>query len=338
MNTVDEHVRELLAQPGPLVLTGNGLAADVNADVAEAKRVLAGYVARGVLRVETTYYCGCCSAPRDDAASVTCSDCGATDCDVVTTTSYVRNAPPTRSLTWVVVLHGMNTRGRWQEDLQWLVNSTAGHAVPFDVDKYGKVRPGALDRRRLNRLSDRVAKRLRSRAAENDARLGARPDVIAHSLGTWLIGHALLRHPDLVVGRVVLAGSVLRPDFDWPALIATGRVEAVLDHRGGRDVWVRCAQYVIPDTGPSGRIGFVVGAVERESKAFGHSDYFGTAMRETYDTVWRPFLTWPVGNLATLGNAPPPATWRPRPWPLRAPALPVLLVAALVTLFLVRTV
>lgn len=338
MNTVEEHVRELLAQPGPLVLTVNGLAADTNGDVAEAQRVIAGYVARGVLRVETAYSCGCCSAPRDDAESITCPDCGRTDCDVVTTTSYVRNAPPTRSLTWVVVLHGMNTRGKWQEDLQWRVNSTAGHAVPFDIDKYGKVRPGALVRWRLNRLSDRVANRLRSRSDANDARLGARPDVIAHSLGTWLIAHAMLRHRDLVVGRVILAGSVLRPDFDWPALIATGRVEAVLDHRGGRDVWVRCAQYVIPDTGPSGRVGFVAGTVERESTAFAHSDFFGTGMPETYDTVWCPFLTWPVGDLAALGNAQPPANWRRRPWPLRAPALPVLLVAALTTLFLMRTV
>lgn len=337
MSAAEERVSDLLAQPGPFVLSAGGLAADTRADVAEAKRVLTGYVARGMLRVEMAYSCGCCRAPRTEAEPVTCPDCGGSDCDVVTTTSYVRDAPPTRSLTWVVVLHGMNTRGRWQEDLQWLVNSRAGHAVPIDVDKYGKVRPGALVRWRMNRLSDRVAKRLRSRVATNDARLGPRPDVIAHSLGTWLIAHALLRHPDLVVDRVILAGSVLRPDFDWPALIAAGRVEAVLDHRGGRDIWVPCAQYVIPDAGPSGRIGFLAGTVEREAPAFGHSDFFGAAMQETYDTVWRPFLTWPVGNLATLGAAPRPVAWRPRPWPWRAPALPLLVVAGLAALLLLRT-
>jgi serine/threonine-protein kinase len=62
--------------------------------------------------------------------------------------------------------------------------------------------------------------------------LDARPDIIAHSFGTWLVGHALESNPDIQVGRVVLTGSILRPDFNWKEHMPSGQVEAVLNHYG----------------------------------------------------------------------------------------------------------
>lgn len=43
---------------------------------------------------------------------------------------------------------------------------------------------------------------------------------------------------DLNLGRVITAGSIIPPDFDWDRLIASGRVEAVLNHVGAKDTAV----------------------------------------------------------------------------------------------------
>src|SRR5437870_7021689 len=78
---------------------------------------------------------------------------------------------------------------------------------------------------------------------------GERPDVIAHSFGTWLLAHAILADKaadPIRVGRVVLTGSIVRPDFNWRSLLDDGRVEAVLCHYGGGDIPVRLAQNSIP--------------------------------------------------------------------------------------------
>ncbi|WP_163276873.1 hypothetical protein, partial [Klebsiella aerogenes] len=57
-------------------------------------------------------------------------------------------------------------------------------------------------------------------------------------------------------GRVITAGCIIRPDFDWSTLIAGGRVAAVLNHCGGKDRPVPWAHYTIPGTGPAARRGF----------------------------------------------------------------------------------
>jgi len=152
------------------------------------------------------------------------------------------------------------------------------------------------------------------------------PDVIAHSLGTWLIGHALQWNPSLVVGRVILTGSILRPDFDWAALIARRQVEAILNHYGTKDFWARVAHYVIPDSGPSGRRGFSLKAPVTQVRAegFKHSDVFlDENLGNVFETVWRPFLTQPIGELQT-STATSQIEWRQTLWVCRATILPVI--------------
>ena len=96
--------------------------------------------------------------------------------------------------------------------------------VPVAIYKYGIVRPGAVCRRCLRRLEERVIER--THRLEGDTAAGGfegSPDVIAHSLGTWLIGHALQRDPKLKIGCLVLTGCILRPDFDWRVLSRTAK-------------------------------------------------------------------------------------------------------------------
>src|SRR5690606_31671650 len=113
--------------------------------------------------------------------------------------------------------------------------------------------------------------------------IGEPPDIVAHSFGTLLFA-IMLDQPeakDLRFGRVILAGSIVRPDHDWQRHVDSGRVEAILCHRGARDSVVDVAQFFIPSSGPSGRVGFADPAVTNiEDVAFGHGTAFEPASME----------------------------------------------------------
>jgi hypothetical protein len=254
------------------------------------------------------------------------------------TVTYRRTGVARRDVGWMLALHGMNTRGAWQEDFNWLVSTTYGRMVPVAIYKYGIVRPGALLRARHRQLVRRLATEIRKRsrqAAEIVA--DPKPDVIAHSFGTLLLGKALQAQPDLRVGRVITLGCVLRPDFDWQTLVARGQVEAVLNQIGTRDVWARIAHYAVPDAGPAGRRGFdpppgsapppaAEPVFNVLAEGFRHSTFFDvrgddpTILARQFRDVWREFLTRRelADVAAELHPTWPPDRWRPSPWPLRA--------------------
>lgn len=330
-----------LCKPGRVELTSTLVRDFVDCDDATAQQLLELLADAGEVTTEIRHSCSCCGAdvPAVSATDDLCPHCGEAyvDCQLRTTTVYVRENTPGRSVPWVLVLHGMKTRGAWQERFAWLAATTYIRAVPVFVYKYGVVRVGVLfksqQRRRVRELDTRINS-LTNAYAE---RLGSRPDVIAHSFGTWLLAHALIANPNLAVGRVVLTGSIVRPDFDWQSLVERGQVEAVLDHYSPRDRTVPLAQLFIWDSGPSGNRGTTPGenVVNHRSDGLGHSDYFADGVLEQeYDEVWRPFLTRGLSDLASTATGDPPP-WRPLPWPLRA-VIPrfgaIMLIAAAIAL------
>lgn len=245
-----------------------------------------------------------------------------------------------RDVDWVLALHGMNTDGAWQEGFNWLVSRTYARMVPVAIYKYGVVRPGVLFPARQRQLARRLADRMRRLQSEAEvAGFHGPPDVIAHSFGTWLLGHALQDNPDLRVGRVIVAGCILRPDFDWDTLLARGQVETVLNHFATRDIWVRASQYVIPGSGPAGWRGFDGTAVINIPLVdAGHSDFFEPdAMPRIFRDVWRPFLSLPTAELVERSPVEAPTEgWKPVPWIIRAtlPRYTIVLTALAVGLLL----
>ncbi len=222
--------------------------------------------------------------------------------DLQTKEYFELNVDPAQSIRWAVVIHGFNTRGPWQEDLVWRLSHIKKYAIPVYVYKYGLVRIGVtlgfLQKRKVKKL----VKQLRdiSKAADPD-NSGLRPHVIAHSFGTWLIAHALKEHPDLKIGRLILLGCIVRPDFDWMKLINDKQIEAILNHTAGKDIPVRFSQLFIPDSGPGGRVGFLEEEVINiRSPEFGHSGYFKRNRMTGYlskDGAWARFLQRPLSNL-----------------------------------------
>jgi hypothetical protein len=332
------HLRDRLAGPGLFDVTAPELASAADCSVGDAETLLQRAQAEGLLIERIVFTCPCCTETlsEDDAGEDVCPRCQQPFADRGTgeperTVHYSRFAAPGRSVPWVLVLHGMNTRGAWQEQLSWLLATTYGRSVPVFIYKYGRVRAGVLLGFRRRRIMQQLAMRITELSGTRESdRLGPRPDVIAHSFGTWLIGHALAstEHSldQVKVGRVILLGSILRPDFPWPDICKRDRAEAVLNHFGARDAWAGIGGYVIYDAGPSGRRGFAAvdrdGATQvalaRREPEFSHSSFFEPAtMQRAYTECWQPFLTAPAAQLANATTTPQASHWKPPPRPLR---------------------
>lgn len=300
------------------------------------------------------------------ASRAVCPQCGEAYSQhggVVTETIYVRDLAPSRAVDWVIVIHGMNTTGAWQESFSWYLGTTWGRSVPVAVYKYGIVIAGVIMAWRRSKLRKELRDKLATLRDEAKARgFTGKPDVVAHSFGTWLLGRLLEneltrdRDERLTFGRVILAGCVLRPDFDWKRMKAEGLVEDVLNHYGTRDVVVPLAHAMINHSGPSGRRGFDGHEVLNvRAEGYGHSDLLTiekcvvngesfqkcggrgaaatTHLQYSYKRTWRPFLTLPQHELAgLLDQSDPPTPWRPLPWPLRGTLFPFLALPLLLAL------
>jgi hypothetical protein len=261
------------------------------------------------------------------------------------------DAPP-RYTQWLLLVHGMNTKGLWQEYLAFDIGLWQGRNVPTFVHKYGWIVFGVMLPRRRTALKRRLQDRIVELSKEPPKfNLGAKPDVVCHSFGTWLVGHALRdqlvnvtagRQPDFRLGRVILTGSILRPDFEWQRLQAAGLVEDVLNHYGTKDRIVPLAHWTILDSGPSGRRGFdetprakgsfqVLNVAARD---YAHSQLLSTGKEryKSYSATWRRFLSNPEGEASrNLTWSDPESPWKEAWWPLRGTLFPFVAVLLLVS-------
>jgi hypothetical protein len=208
-----------------------------------------------------------------------------------------------RSVPWLIAIHGFNTRAPWQEDFSWRIANRFKYHAPVLIYKYGLVRLGVLSNRRHLMLARDLGMRIQkaiTMAQRNQ--IDEPPDIVIHSFGSQLFRKVLESEEfsALRFGRVIAVGSVIRPDFGWSTYIKNGRIEAVLNHCGGRDRAVPLAQFAIPGTGPGGKRGFSDPSVINVwSDRYGHS----TALTEAEladnlqrSGVWDRFLREPLSS------------------------------------------
>ncbi len=309
--------------------------------------LLKRWASDGWVEARQRHHCPECGGDLDAGESLapTCPHCGKSyreHSGIISELVFVRDLGAVRNVDWVVAIHGMNTSGAWQEAFSWKFSTTWGRSVPVAVYKYGIVIMGvvlAWRRRKLQRELRTKLAALRDQARA-EGFLG-NPDVIAHSFGTWLFGHLLAdelkrnAEDSLKFGRIILAGCILRPDFDWKRIREAHLVEDVLNHYGTVDRIVPLAHATITDSGPSGRRGFDGDQVLNiQATGFGHSDLFSidkrdanglTYLANSYQKYWRPFLTLPTEELSSLPNRmDPEQSWRKLPWPMRGSLFPFL--------------
>jgi hypothetical protein len=332
-----KELRERFERGEPFELDAEQFTAATDFAAEAGRNLLEVITKEGFLLKRVHYVCPCEReepVTAEQARLDICAVCGEAFKDrgngeVVRSETYSRQGVATRDVRWVLALHGMNTRGAWQESFNWMVSRLYGYSVPIAIYKYGIVRQGAILRFRQRALTRQLINKIKTlRGESSDSGFGGVPDVIAHSFGTWLIGHALRDDEDIHVGRIILLGCILRPDFDWSELLKRGQVEAVLCHYGTRDFWARISHYVIPDSGPSGRRGFN----DRDSvthvtaKNLSHSGFFDERQMTDFQTkVWQPFLTRPLALIGTLNEGGISRLWRQAWWPFRATVLRLLI-------------
>ncbi|MEO7325078.1 MAG: hypothetical protein ABIW82_09655 [Dokdonella sp.] len=228
-----------------------------------------------------------------------------------------------RDIHWMIVVHGMNSRARWQEDFSWRIANRLKYSAPVLIYKYGWATIDVLVAWRHRQLAQDLGARIRRAIADaSEHGITDLPDVVVHSFGSRLFA-LLLGDPsfaDLSFGRVICAGSVVRPDFNWSALIEVGRIEAVLNHVGGNDATVPLAQFLIPGSGPGGKVGYLDERCLNVCSAdFGHSSCLSEATMEqtlAENGLWDRFLRHPLKAFSADGLFTA-QRWKPAWAPLR---------------------
>jgi pimeloyl-ACP methyl ester carboxylesterase len=107
-----------------------------------------------------------------------------------------------------------------------------------------------------------------------------RPHIIAHSLGSFIIGRMLERYRYVSVAHVILMGCVLTRRYAWTNLLH--RFDMVRNEVAGRD-WVAAIAFFlrsfVPEMGPSGIFGF------------SHSAGLVRTLQESdFGNPWRPCI------------------------------------------------
>jgi pimeloyl-ACP methyl ester carboxylesterase len=193
-----------------------------------------------------------------------------------------RSSLPTSRI--VFLLHGIKTRGKWQKDVGPLLNQAGFTVASLDYGYFLALQllSGPARRKKVDWFRDEYMR-------QRDRLKCERPSIIAHSLGTYLVAQALEKYPEILVDRFVLCGAIVRRQFPWQMLARRGQVGLVLNQFGGRDFWARIVEWVVPDAGQSGLVGFEPSdaIVQCSNPNFGHGDYFYDL---NYTSNWIPFL------------------------------------------------
>jgi hypothetical protein len=257
----------------------------------------------------------------DAVANHQCPYCGSdfreTGDNPVQAFVYRSSTAISRSVPWLIAIHGFNSRGPWQEEFSWRIANRFKYHAPVLIYKYGLVRFGVLFRWRHGILARRLNQRIRNAVAyARENQIEEPPDIVIHSFGSQLF-RLVLEMPessDLRFGRVIAVGSVIRPDFDWSSYLRNGQIEAVLCQCGAQDEAVPFAQFFIPNTGPAGRHGFIDPAVINvRDGQYGHSTAFTAgelARNLARGGRWDRFLREPLATFSDPSRFEPSA-WSP---------------------------
>src|ERR1700733_7597321 len=177
-------MRELFVRGGPFQISAKELSSQTHYDDDVAQRLLDALTPP--LERHVVAVCSRCGAviSAEDLNRQRCSQCDLNLTEENTVQerySYRFEAPPTRAVSWVLPLHGMTTRGDWQEAFNWRVSTAYKRSVPVAIYKYGIVRPGAVCRWCLRLLEERVIERIhRLEGDTGGGGFAGPPDVIAH--------------------------------------------------------------------------------------------------------------------------------------------------------------
>jgi hypothetical protein len=216
----------------------------------------------------------------------------------------------------VISIYGILTRGAWQKKVNSELQSRGFRHELLDYGFFMKLLMPWARAQKIDWFRVEYEKLVKEPAII--------PSVIAHSFGTYIVANAIEKYAEIRFDRVIFCGSIVRKDFEWDSLVRTGRVGAILNECGGKDIWVKLAEWSIPNAGASGSSGFNCsgpGFYQRVRSRFRHSDYFYPL---NYTNNWVPFLSGAVPSELAVERTPA-VNWKFR----------LLIACALLTLLIV---
>jgi len=184
----------------------------------------------------------------------------------------------------VILVHGIRTRARWQDELRRILEKDGFVVQPTNY--------GYLDVMRFllpwqpfaGAIVDEVARQISHTLS---IKKGADCSIIAHSFGTFVVARILRDHTYLEFNRIIFCGSVVPQKFrfeDYRGRFTLPLVNEV----GTRDFWPVIAEVVTFGYGSAGTYGFRRPAVrDRWHNGKAHGDFLNQKFCMKY---WVPFL------------------------------------------------
>jgi pimeloyl-ACP methyl ester carboxylesterase len=210
----------------------------------------------------------------------------------------------------VIIVHGIRTHAKWANNLVSELQRHGRTSERHDYGWYNLLRflwPPSR-RRQVNDFHEKYMQWKAVHDAAHSKRSSFRPDVIAHSFGTYIVCNALMRYRELKVGRIVLCGSILPRDFDWATLLARGQVLEVRNDCGAEDMPVNVVALGVSDAGRSGRDGFEFESPMVRNIRFPqhrHGDFLVPAHYQE----WFKYLNAPRQQFDLIAAPSDPADW-----------------------------
>jgi tetratricopeptide (TPR) repeat protein len=197
----------------------------------------------------------------------------------------------------VITLHGIRTRGEWQNRLDAHLSRAGFVSESLDYGWFGVI-PFLFKSQRNKKVKWFVDEYQRIRR-ENP---GTVPSLIAHSFGAYIAARAIAFSGGMIkFERVIFCGSIVPADFEWSKVIEAGIVKEVLNDFGHLDVWAAKVGLALPDAGDSGYRGFTDTANgkvdQRCHPEWGHGHFF---FELNYKERWIPFLKGEIFSDVTL--------------------------------------
>jgi hypothetical protein len=187
----------------------------------------------------------------------------------------------------LITLHGINTRGTWQKLLIPFMTKLEDRWIlyPLDYDYFGPL--ALLAPKSRQKKIDWFRAEYTNICLNEDVKY---PSIIAHSFGTYIVGEALKKYPQIYFDKVILCGSILPQKYDWNSLVVEKRVNSVKNDYGSLDIWPSVARHIISHAGSSGKEGFVQTNEHIDNckfEKYKHSNYFHPLHFKSH---WIPFL------------------------------------------------
>lgn len=184
----------------------------------------------------------------------------------------------------VVLIHGIRDHALWQQEIRDSLEVAGFKVVSTNYGRFDLFRflmPFGFFRRKA--ISE-VLNQLNTVFYSNP---GSTVSVIAHSFGTYIIGHILRDNFNLKFDRIILCGSILKYNFPFEHCQSRFSPE-ILNEVGTRDIWPAVAESVTVGYGSAGTFGFHRPLVyDRWHNGASHGYFLNKKFCKTF---WLPFL------------------------------------------------